>query len=125
MSTRLGPVEPSAGEAIEVDVSLEAAPSVLFDAVVLPSGAAAITTLQQDGRTLEFLKDQYRHCKPLLALDGADSLLQACGISPTLPTGGPDPGVVTKTDAAETFDRFIVAIAKHRHFQRETDPPRV
>ena len=109
-----------------MDVSLEAAPSVLYDAVVLPSGASAITTLQQDGRTLEFLKDQYRHCKPLLALTGADSLLQACGISPTLPTGEPDPGVIIAvTDGADTFDRFVAAIAKHRHFQRETDPPRV
>ena len=126
VSTRLGPVDPSSGETIEVDVSLEAAPSVLYDAVVLPSGESAITTLQQDGRTLEFLKDQYRHCKPLLALTGADSLLQACGISPMLPTGEPDPGVIIAvTDGADTFDRFVAAIAKHRHFQRETDPPRV
>jgi catalase len=94
--------------------------------VVLPSGAAAITTLQRDGRTLEFLKDQYRHCKPLLALNGADSLLQACGISPTLPTGEPDPGVIVAvTDEADTFDGFVAAIAKHWHFQRETDPPSV
>ena len=73
VSTRLGPVEPSAGETIEVDVSLEAAPSVLYDAVVVPGGESAIKILQQDGRTLEFLKDQYRHCKPLLALTGADT----------------------------------------------------
>ena len=126
VSTRLGPVEPSSGETIEVDVSLEAAPSVLYDAVVLPSGESAIKILQQDGRTLEFLKDQYRHCKPLLALTGAESLLQACGISPTLPTGETDPGVITPvTDGADTFDRFVAAIAKHRHFERETDPPRV
>ena len=126
VSSRLGAVHPSAGEAIEVDVSLEAAPSVLYDAVVLPSGAAAIATLQQDGRTLEFVKDQYRHCKPLLVLNGADSLLQACGISPMLPTGEPDPGVIVAVaEGADTFDRFIAAIAKHRHFQRETDPPRV
>ena len=42
VSTRLGPVEPGAGDTIEVDVSLEAAPSVLYDAVVVPGGESAI-----------------------------------------------------------------------------------
>jgi hypothetical protein len=52
----------------DIDISLEAAPAVLYDALVLPSGADAVTTLGGDGRTLEFIKDQYRHCKPTLAL---------------------------------------------------------
>ena len=126
VSIRLGAVESTSGATIEVDVSLEATPSVLYDAVVLPSGESAVTTLQQDGRTLEFLKDQYRHCKPLLAFNGTAGLLQACGIDPMLPSGEPDPGVVTATKKPEdTFDRFVAAIAKHRHFERETDPPRV
>ena len=42
VSTTLGSVEPISGEAIEVDVSLEAAPSVLYDAMVLPDGADAV-----------------------------------------------------------------------------------
>ena len=43
-----------------------------------------------------------------------------------LPTGEPDPGVIIAvTDGADTLDRFVAAIARHRHFQRETDPPRV
>ena len=43
-----------------------------------------------------------------------------------LPSGEPDPGVVTATKRPDdTFDRFVAAIAKHRHFERETDPPRV
>ena len=53
---------------IDVDVSLEAAPSVLYDAVVLPERGRRGPSLRADGRALEFLKDQYRHCKPLLAL---------------------------------------------------------
>jgi catalase len=125
VSTTLGAVQPADGDAIEVDVSLEAAPAVLYDAVVLPDGADAVTALRSDGRTLEFIKDQYRHCKPILAAGAGDQLLQACGIETALPDGQPDPGVITTSDASTASDEFIAAIAKHRHFARETDPPRV
>ena len=57
LSTRLGTVEPASGDVIEVDVSLEATPSVLYDALVIAGGAA--TQLRADGRSLEFIKDQY------------------------------------------------------------------
>ena len=125
VSTTLGSVQPSAGDAIKVDVSLEAAPAVLYDALVLPDGTEAIAALRADGRTLEFIKDQYRHCKPILALGASDQLLTACGIEPALPDGQPDPGVIRTPDASRASDGFIAAIAKHRHFARETDPPRV
>jgi catalase len=125
VSTRLGAVQPADGEAIEVDVSLEAAPAVLYDALVLPDGTKAITALRADGRTLEFIKDQYRHCKPILAVGASDQLLTACGIDHALPNGQPDPGVIATPDASTAGDGFIAALAKHRHFARETDPPRV
>jgi catalase len=125
VSTTLGSVQPAAGDAIEVDVSLEAAPAVLYDAVVLPDGADAVGALRADGRALEFIKDQYRHCKPMLALGASDQLLAACGIDPALPDGEADPGLITSADARAASEAFIAAIAKHRHFARETDPPRV
>src|SRR6185503_21297920 len=114
-----------AGDAIEVDVSLEAAPAVLYDALVLPDGADAVNALRRDGRTLEFIKDQYRHCKPILALGAGEALLRACGIDATVPDGQPDPGLILASAAGAGTDAFVAAIAKHRHFARETDPPRV
>jgi catalase len=119
ISTKLGAVEPSSGDPIEVDVSFEATPSVLYDAAVVPGGADAIAILKNDGRTLEFLKDQYRHCKPTLVFGDGIQLLEAAGI----PTSEPDPGLIV-TDG-EASDAFVAAIARHRHFERETDPPRV
>jgi catalase len=121
----LGSVQPATGDAIEVDVSLEAAPAVLYDAVVLPDGQAAVDKLQADGRTLEFIKDQYRHCKPILITGASRTLLDACGIATTLPDGEPDTGLIISEDAAAATDDFIAAMARHRHFARETNPPRV
>jgi catalase len=126
VSATLGSVQPASGDPIEVDVTLGAAPAVLYDAMVLPDGPDAVAALRADGRTLEFIKDQYRHCKPILALGAAEALLDACGIPDSLPTGEADPGLlVAGADEAVAIDDFIEAIAKHRHFARETDPPRV
>lgn len=73
-------------------------------------------------RRLEFIKGQYRHCRPLLALRGGAQLLAACGIE----IDAADPGlIVATTDGRDAADAFVAAIAKHRHFARETDPPRV
>jgi catalase len=57
---------------------------------------------------------------------GADGqLFTACGIETALPDGQPDPGVITTAAVSTPTDGFVGAIAKHRHFARETDPPRV
>jgi catalase len=125
VSTTLGSVQPATGDAIEVDISLEAGPAVLYDALVLPDGTEAVNTLRADGRTLEFIKDQYRHCKPMLALGASTALLAACGIENALPDGQPDPGLIVASDGARATGDFIAAIAKHRHFARENDPPRI
>ncbi len=125
VATRLGAVQAAAGAAIEVDVSLEAAPAVLYDALVIADGEAAVAALGADGRALEFVKDQYRHCKPILALGTGEQLLRACGIDTTVADGTPDTGLVIASNTRVATDDFIAALAAHRHFGRETDPPRV
>ncbi len=87
VGSRLGTAESSSGDPIEIDAPMEAAPSVLFDGLVLPDGADAVQRLAADGRTLEFLKDQYRHCKPILALGAASELLDKAGIPKNVPSG--------------------------------------
>jgi catalase len=127
IGSRLGKARASDSDGIEIDVPVDAAPSVLFDALVLPDGADAVRALAADGRMLEFLKDQYRHCKTILVLGAATALLEKAGVPPALPSGKADPGLIVGppegTDAAVT--RFIAALAAHRHFARETDPPAV
>jgi catalase len=126
LGARLGTVNSAEGEAIEVDATVENSPSVLFDAVVLPGGQGALDALSQDGKALEFIKDQYRHCKTILALGEAQGVLAKAGIPATLPDGAADPGLLFSEEGADTAGaRFIEALARHRHFERDRDPPLV
>ena len=66
VGARLAAIETADGDTVEPDGTLETMPSVLFDAVVVPDGAKAATALAALGHAREFLRDQYRHCKPIL-----------------------------------------------------------
>jgi catalase len=127
LSNRLGTVTSADGGVFEVDATLENSPPVLFDALVLPDGIDAVERLAKDGHTLEFVKDQYRHCKSILVLGAASKLLKKAGIFEVLPSGEPDPGLLVVVAEASGYDSsansFITAIAKHRHPERDTDPP--
>ena len=124
---RIGPFHTEAGEMIEADASLENEPGPLFDALVLPDGADAVEALSNTGLTNEFIQNQYRHCKPILALGESRTLLEGVGAFPMLPDGRPDPGIVLAEaeQAARAASRFIAAVARHRHWEREYDPPLV
>ena len=117
LGARLGQVQPSSGAPLHVEASLEIAPSVLWDAVVIPGNDGA---LAEFGQAVEFVKDQYRHCKTILALGQDSALLAAARLPLTLPDGGQDPGLLVGEASG-----FLSALAKHRHFERECDPPRV
>jgi catalase len=120
----MGPAQASDGDPIEVEVSLEAAPSALWDAMVVVDGAAELSA---SGQAVEFLRDQYRHCKPILLLGSARVLMEEAGIEPKLPTGKADPGLLffDPEDRETATAAFVEALTKHRAFERETDPPRV
>ncbi|AUX48825.1 uncharacterized protein SOCE26_103660 [Sorangium cellulosum] len=80
VGARLGVVRTAEGDELPVEVTIEAAPSVLFDAAALPPGAGA-AALARDGLAVEFVQLQYRHCKPLLVPASAAAL--------ALPFGSP------------------------------------
>lgn len=93
----------------------------------MPAGTEAIEQLGNNGQMLEFIKDQYRHCKPILALGEGSELLAKATIPSTLPSGDADPGLLLfpNADVDDALEAFATAIMQHRHFERETDPPRV
>ncbi len=132
VGVRLGDVLGKSGNAIPVETSMEAMPSVLWDAVVIPAGETAQATLAEVGQAKEFIMDQYRHCKPILALGSPSMLLDAAGV-PALSFAGTGAGIIlVAEDGGEDEDvvhegavAFMQALTKHRYFERESDPPMV
>ena len=116
---RVGPFATKTGEPMDADASFENEPGILFDGLVIPGGAASAKTLAADGRVAEHVKDQYRHCKTIMAIGEARAIFDACDIAVD-----EDPGVLTmpKLDSGGV-SRFIAALGRHRHPERETDPP--
>jgi catalase len=65
---------------------------------------------------MEFVKDQYRHCKPILMLGAGRRFAEKAGV----PVGeGEDWALTTDLKA------FVKAVERHRNWDRAVDPPQV
>jgi catalase len=111
LAARLGSVD-----GLEPEATLETMPSVLFDAVVVPDGEAGVDELGSLGQALEFVKDQYRHAKPICYLGNGVALLEEAGV-PT--DDGEDWAVMDNVKA------FLEALPRRRNWDRQVDPPPV
>ncbi len=123
---RLGAVKTADGVPLQATASLENSPPVLFDALLLPDGEAGVSALQALGHVNEFIVNQYRHCKTILALGASQRLLLDAGIS--VDTGrNSDTGLLLSggRDIKAVTQQFIKAVGLHRHPARELMPPAV
>ncbi len=120
VSTMLGKVKAADGSALDVEVSLEAGPSVLYDGLIVPDGAKAVEALARNAHAIDFVREQYRHCKPILVMGAGETLLDKAMVPKALPDGSADPGLFDGD-----LDGFKQALGSHRAFARETDPPMV
>lgn len=120
VAPRLGPIKASDGEPLQAQASLENAPAVLFDALVVADGKACVETLGQLHAVKAYIREQYQHGKTLMALGAADALLNAA-LADYVPQPLNDPGLlrVGSQDPDAGAAVFIAAVALHRHAQRE------
>ena len=123
VAARLGPVKTIGGDTLDPDATLETMPSCLFDAVVIPDGQLSGEALAALGHAVEFVKDQYRHCKAILANGHGRVLLEKAMI----PLEAEDAALflVDGGDPEAGIDEFIVAVSRHRNWDRALDPPPV
>ena len=121
---RVGRVATPSGEEIGADASMESSPPVLFDALVLPDGEGAVQRLAAGGHTIDFVNEQYRHGKTILAIGGSRALLNKAGVPPPNES---DTGlaVTDAADASAAVSWFIEAVGMHRQAARNSDPPRI
>ena len=124
VGVKLGRIGSAAGDSIDIEATLETMPAPLWDAVVVEASCNALARV---GHAVEFVKDQFRHSKAMLVVGDASALLRAAGIGAEGPPSDPGFLRVTPSDAAtrETLAAFIRAVGRHRHHEREADPPPV
>lgn len=125
VGARLGTFTAANGDRIEADASMENSPPVLFDALILPDGKKGVQALGMLGQTIEFITNQYRHGKTILALGVSQALLAKAGISVTNPKQQDAGILLMPSTAADAAQRFMEAVAQHRHPERESNPPLV
>lgn len=127
VSSQLGAIATRDGKLLDVEISFEAGPSVLYDAVIVADGEESITELSRDAHAVDFVRQQYRHCKPILAIGAGASFLAACGIPMELPDGTADHAIIiTEMPAVDAaLAQFKAALSGHRALHRESDPPMV
>ncbi|MEJ8840390.1 catalase [Ramlibacter sp. AN1133] len=120
VAAHLGFIASSSGQQVPIDHTFLNAPSVMFDAVLVPGGAAAAQALMQDGDAVHFVLEAYKHCKPLCLIGESVELLRAAGV-PQADAPAPA-GVILGTNEPTTRQQlgqdFIAAIGKHRHWSR-------
>jgi len=110
---RIGTMATATGDMLEADASLENEPGFLFDGLVLPDGEEAVAALAQDGHTAEFIKDQFRHCKTILAIGASRKLLTQAGLpiamDKSLAQGGTGLIVVDAGETGSGVEAFLRA----------------
>ncbi len=106
--------------ALHAEATFDTMPSVLFDAVVVPGGAAA-SGLVSDPAAMEFVRTQYLHCKTILVLGEGRHVLSRARILPDTDTRK-DPGLILSEGDGTRVADFLRALATQRHFQREEAP---
>jgi catalase len=125
-----GTLAGGSGGELAVDRAFTTMASVLYDAVVVPCGPDSVETLSKDGYAMHFITEAYKHLKAVGAFGSGVDLLRNTGVAEQLAddTGVVvSNGVVTTAAAADDLsdefsEAFAAALAKHRAWERETDP---
>jgi catalase len=120
VAAQLGTIASSSGQQVPIDHTFLTMPSVMFDAVLVPGGAASAQALMKDGAAVHFVLEAYKHCKPLCLIGESAEILRAAGLLPD--EGAAPAGVLVGTNEpttrVQTAQDFIAAIARHRHWSR-------
>lgn len=106
------PVKTADGKSLPVDASMEGMPSVIFDAVFVPGGAASIKALSGDGVALHYVLEAYKHLKAIALHGEAKQLLDVLKLEA-------DAGLLEGKDIGALTKPFFAAIGQHRVWARE------
>ncbi len=127
IAPRLGDVKRVDGLALKADHSLPTVSSVLFDAVLIPGGAASALALCADANAVLFVKEAYKHGKVIAAMGDGASLVATAARSAGCADGqfaGPGVSIAAgkpanAASAAAFAKGFVKSVAQHRFPERK------
>jgi catalase len=112
IAAHAGVVTDSAGKPQKVNRAAPNAPSVIYDAVIVPGGASA-AALAASGLAVHFINEAYRHGKPIAAIGEGRLLLQASALDEATAADG-----VVFGDGVGVIDGLVAALLQHRFPRR-------
>jgi catalase len=129
ISKNLGMLTSVDGQQVEVTKNYASAGSIMYDAVYVTGGRQCVDTLLTQGDAIHFVNESFKHAKAIGATNEGVDLIAASQIQ-GVPTAAPtsqaqlinELGVVTIRNAADMgffSQKFIEAIAQHRHWIRQ------
>ena len=120
IAPKIGMVKDADGKSHEPDQTIEGAPSVLFDAVVILPSAEGVKDLLGMAAAVNWLRDAFGHLKAIGFDETAKPLLAKAGVAADGTLG------VVGLDGKKGIDSFIAKAKTHRLWDREklVQPPR-
>jgi catalase len=112
IASHAGTITDSDGKPQKINRAAPNAPSVVYDAVIIPGGDSA-AVLAESGLAIHFVNEAYRHGKPIAAIDDGALLLDACSLADSTVEQG-----VIVGDAATAVDGLMAALLQHRFPRR-------
>lgn len=127
LSATNGSVRTSAGGELAVDRAMNTMASVLYDAVVVGGGDAAVTALGADGYAVHFIGEAIKHAKPVAAIGAGAGLIGPATANVIAADGAVtnDHGVLTAPSVStklpgDFIESFCDVLAGHRVWTRPT-----
>lgn len=118
------------GTDVKTDKTHLTTASLMYDAVFVAGGRESVEKLKQMGDALHFLKEAYKHGKPIAAIGEGVEVIEACDLPELLvfDKTSVDKGVVTSRDSSTGDDvirHFQQAMLKYRFWEREKNKDKI
>lgn len=118
------------GNDVKTDKTHLTTGSIMYDALLVPGGRESVDKLKEMGKALHFVREAYKHCKPIAAIGEGVELVEACQLPEQLVFDkvSMDKGVVSSKasgDAKAVATAFINAIKQHRFWEREKNKDKI
>ncbi|WP_143960526.1 catalase [Litoribacter populi] len=113
------------GDEMKVDKSYITTASVLYDSIFVVDGKESIEAMADNGDSIHFVNECYRHCKPIGLIGDAKEFLDNTSIRKLVQENGDgnwsDKGVVSGSDLSDNFfNDYFKALAMQRHWGRSS-----